>query len=256
MKAKRNQEQTSGYMAQRRQILSKNTNFAIQEAYKSLRTNISFSIRGNKCKKFCITSGASGEGKSITLLNLAISIAQTGKKVLLIDCDMRRPSLATKLPIQKAPGLSDFLAGQSHSDNLIQHCGLKDNERAFHVVSAGRNPPNPMELLSSARMAKMIDRLRQNYDYIILDLPPVNLVSDALAVSKYITGMIVVIRQEYTEKKELATCFRQLRLSNVNVLGCVMNETTSDRGYYSKYKYKRYYRYYKHYSTYETPEKK
>ena len=90
----------------------------------------------------------------------------------------------------------------------------------------------------------------------MVDLPPVNIVSDALAISKYITGMIVVIRQEYTEKKELATCFRQLRLSNVNVLGCVMNETRSDKTYYSKYKYKRNYRYYKNYSTYESTEKK
>jgi Mrp family chromosome partitioning ATPase len=83
-----------------------------------------------------------------------------------------------------------------------------------------------------------------------VDLPPVNIVSDALAVSKYITGMIVVIREEYTEKRELAACFRQLRLSNVNVLGCVMNETRSDKKYYSKYKYKRNYRYYKHYGHY------
>jgi capsular exopolysaccharide synthesis family protein len=115
-------------------------------------------------------------------------------------------------------------------------------------------PPNPSELLGSKRMGDALKELSTYFDYIVVDLPPVNIVSDALAISKYITGMIVVIRQEYTEKKELATCFRQLRLSNVNVLGCVMNETRSDKAYYSKYKYKRNYRYYKNYSTYESTE--
>ena len=99
-------------------------------------------------------------------------------------------------------------------------------------------------------MGAALASLSERFDYIVIDLPPVNIVSDALAISKYITGMIVVVREEYTEKKELAACFRQLRLSNVNVLGCVMNETRSDAKYYSRYRYRRNYRYYKHYGDY------
>ena len=174
MKAKRNQEQTSGYMAQRRQILSKNTNFAIQEAYKSLRTNISFSVRGNKCKKFCITSSVAGEGKSITMLNLAISFAQTGQRVLLIDADMRRPSLGKLLIEKTSPGLSNVLAGLC--DVML---AVRKNIRPnLDILFSGEIPPNPLELLSSKTMEKMLEELKPLYDYIIVDTPPVTIVSD------------------------------------------------------------------------------
>ena len=98
-------------------------------------------------------------------------------------------------------------------------------------------------------MENVLKTLSQHFDYIIIDLPPVNIVSDALTVSKYIDGMIVVVREDYTEKKELETCFRQLKLSDVNVLGCVINESKNGKGSYSKYKYKKYYKYYKTYGS-------
>jgi capsular exopolysaccharide synthesis family protein len=117
----------------------------------------------------------------------------------------------------------------------------------WYIMPAGDIPPNPSELLGSKRMESALQTLREEFDYIVIDLPPVNIVSDALSISGLITGMVLVIREEYTEKKELEHCFRLLKLSNVNVLGCVMNEAKSGSSYYSKYKRYRYYRYYRYY---------
>ena len=113
--------------------------------------------------------------------------------------------------------------------------------------SSGEIPPNPSELLGSRRMEFILDRLRESFDYIIIDLPPVNIVSDALSIASLIDGMVVVVREDYTEKKELERCFRQLQLSNVNVLGCILNESKNDGGSYKKYRKHKYYKYYKYY---------
>ena len=240
--------------ADNQKTLHKNLEFTATEQYKLLRTNLSFALPENEgCNIIGVTSSMRGEGKSTTAINLSYVLAESGKKVLLVDGDLRIPTVAKKMLIESPYGLTDLLRREAPLNLESLKSPYHDK---WYIMPSGMLPPNPSELLGSKRMGDALGELSAHFDYIILDLPPVNLVSDALAVSKYITGMIVVIRQEYTEKKELATCFRQLRLSNVNVLGCVMNETTSDRGYYSKYKYKRYYRYYKHYSTYETPEKK
>ena len=127
-----------------------------------MRTKLQFSFADdNDCHIIGVSSALTGEGKSLTAVNLSYSLAQLGKRVLLIDCDMRRPSIAEKLNIQKAPGLSEFLSGQAREDNLIQYCGLQDDAEAFHVISAGHVPPNPMELLSSARMETMLEQLRR-----------------------------------------------------------------------------------------------
>ena len=123
---------------------------------------------------------------------------------------------------------------------------LLDN---WYVLPSGDIPPNPSELLGSRRMEKLLNKLRESFDYIIIDLPPVNIVSDAISISDLISGMIVVIREDYTEKKELERCFRQLKLSNVNILGCVMNETNSGSGSYGKYKKYKYYKYYRYYTS-------
>ena len=227
------------------EVVGAGISFAASEAYKLLRTKLQFSFADeNACRVIGVSSALTGEGKSLSAVNLAYTMSQLNQRVLLIDCDMRRPSLAAKLPIQKAPGLSDFLAGQISADKLIQLCGLKDDERAFHVVSAGRNPPNPMELLSSARMAKMIDRLRQNYDYIILDLPPVGEVGDALAVAKLTDGMLLVVRQNYCNRIALGAAVRQFEFVDTKMLGVVYNcASENGRGYGRGY-YKRYYKKY------------
>ena len=195
-----------------------------------------------------VSSALTGEGKSLSAVNLAYTTSQLGKRVLLIDCDMRRPSLAAKLPIKKSPGLSDFLTGQATAENLIQLCGIKNDERAFHAISSGRTPPNPMELLSSPKMNRMLDRLRQMYDYIILDLPPVGEVGDALAVAKVTDGMLIVVRQDYCNRIALDNAIRQFEFVDAKILGVVFNCINEHGGKYGNRYYRKYYnRYYRRY---------
>ena len=232
VKATKNQEQTSGYMAQRRQILNKNTNFAIQEAYKSLRTNISFSIRNSKCKKFCLTSGASGEGKSITLLNLAISIAQTGKKVLLIDADMRRPAVARLLVEQATPGLSEVLVDAVKEVDAIR----KEVYPNLDILFSGEIPPNPSELLTGDRMQALIDACAEKYDYILVDTPPVGVVTDACIVANLLDGVLLLAWQNRSRKDTVKQAINSLQLTGANILGYVFNGViTQDSKYYENY---------------------
>lgn len=217
-----------------------NISFSAAEAYKLLRTKLLFCFAdGHSCRVVGVTSSLAGEGKSLTAVNLAYSMAQLGKRVLLIDCDMRRPSAADKLPIKKTPGLSEYLSGQTRAETLIQLCGIPDDESAFHVISAGRTPPNPMELLSSKKMEKTLAQLRENYDYIMLDLPPVGEVGDSLVVSALVDGMLLVVRQNYCDRVSLNNTVRQLAFANCKVLGTVFNGSGEPaKGRYYKY-YKR-----------------
>ena len=235
------------------ELVGGNISFAAAEAYKLLRTKLLFSFADEKnCRIIGVSSALSGEGKSLSSVNLAYSMSQLGMRVLLIDCDMRRPTLAEKLPIQKSPGLSDFLAGQSTADHLIQLCGIKDDEQAFHAIAPGHTPPNPMELLSSARMEKMLELLREKYDYIILDLPPVGEVGDALAASKLTDGMLLIARQDLCDRIVLSTTVRQLEFVDAKILGIVLNCATEEGSSYGGKYYKRYYKKYYNRSRYNT----
>ncbi len=229
--------------------LHKNLEFTATEQYKLLRTNLSFTLQkdNNECAIIGVASAMRGEGKSTTAINLSYVLAESGKRVLLVDCDLRLPSIAKKMQMENEIGVTDLLKGGKSfhmKDFQSQHYSN------WYILPSGPLPPNPSELLGSKKMENILNVLSENFDYIILDLPPINIVSDALTVSKYIDGMIVVIREDYTEKKELENCFRLLKLSDVNVLGCVINESKNGKGTYSKYKYKRYYKYYKTYGKY------
>ena len=224
-------------------LIGPSISFAASEAYKLLRTKLQFSFADeHDCHIIGLSSALSGEGKSLTAVNLAYTLSQLDKKVLLVDCDMRRPTLAEKLNIKKYPGLSNYLTRQNNLDELMQVCTLKAGENAFHVITAGQNPPNPVELLSSSRMKKALEHLRQIYDYVILDLPPVGEVSDAMTVSQEIDGMLLVVRQNYCDRNLLADTTQQFAFVNAKILGVVFNCTNdgSGKGYYKKY-YKRYY---------------
>ena len=236
--------------ARRNTLMGPGISFAASEAYKLLRTKIQFSfVDENDCRVIGLSSALSGEGKSLSAVNLAYTLSQLDKKVILIDCDMRRPTLAEKLSIRKKPGLSSYLTGQSHLVDLIQYCNLKGAEQAFHVITAGQNPPNPVELLSSARMKKALGRLRKEYDYVILDLPPVGAVTDAMAVAGETDGMLLVVRQNYCDRLVLADAVRQFGFINAKILGVVFNCTSDHGANYGKSYYKRYYRgYYRKYS--------
>lgn len=229
-----------------RKTLHENLEFTAREQYKLLRANLSFTLPvTDGCSIIGVTSSMRGEGKSTTAINLSYVLAENGKRVLLIDADLRIPSIAKKMDISGSPGLTNLLMDyDTHQMSLVKS-ELLDN---WYILPAGDLPPNPSELLGSSRMESILQALSQRYDYIIVDLPPVNLVSDALAISSFISGMIVVVREDYTEKNELKNCFRLLNLSNVNVLGCVLNESKNGKGSYSKYRYRKYYKYYKYQS--------
>ncbi|MBR3920099.1 MAG: CpsD/CapB family tyrosine-protein kinase [Clostridia bacterium] len=235
----------SAFMPNDPKTLHKNLEFTATEQYKILRANLSFTIPENvKCPVIGVTSSIRGEGKSTTAVNLSYVLAENGKKVLLIDGDLRIPSIAKKMGIESTPGLTNLLMRFESRQLVSFQSNILDN---WYIIPAGNIPPNPSELLGSAKMEKLLENLSEEFDYIIIDLPPVNIVSDALAISRYITGMILVVREEYTEKKEFEACSRQLELSNVKVLGCVMNGAKTGSGSYGKYR--RYYKKYKYYKS-------
>ena len=227
-----------------KKTLHKNLGFTAAEQYKLIRANIDIILKDHeKCPVIAVTSSVRGEGKSTTAVNLSYVFAEKESKVLLIDADLRIPSIARKLEIESSPGLSELLSGQGTQIPEFKSFLLSN----WFILPSGDVPTNPSELLSSSRMENLLKQLREIFDYIIIDLPPVNIVSDAVVISSFISGMIVVIREDYTEKKELERCFRQLELSKVNILGCVMNGSKSGSGAYSKYKKHKYYKYYRHY---------
>ena len=229
-----------------KRTLHKNLEFTAIEQYKILRTNLDFTLPEDvKCPIIGVTSSMRGEGKSTTAVNLSYVLAEKGSPVLLIDGDLRIPSIAKKMRIDSSPGLTDLLMG--HGAHMTDfRSALLDN---WFILPSGDIPPNPSELLGSRRMEYILNSLRESFEYIIIDLPPVNIVSDALSIASLITGMVVVVREDYTEKKELERCFRQLQLSNVNVLGCILNESKNDGGSYKKYRKHKYYKYYKYYQS-------
>lgn len=240
---KRKQNQFANGGTESRRTLHKNLEFTATEQYKLIRANLDFTIpTDEKCPVIGVTSSMRGEGKSTTAVNLSYVFAEKGSKVLLIDGDLRIPSIAKKLGIESSPGLADLLRGKGAQLSEF-HSYMLDS---WYILPSGCIPPNPSELLGSGRMSSLLKRLREMFDYIIIDLPPVNIVSDAISISSLISGMIVVVREEYTEKKELENCFRQLHLSNVNILGCVMNAARSGSGSYGKYRKYKKYKYYKY----------
>ena len=218
-----------------KRTLHQNLEFTAAEQYKLLRTNLDFTLpQDEKCPVIGVTSSLRGESKSTTAINLSYVLAERGSRVLLIDGDLRLPSIAKKLDMENEVGLTELLMGNGASMKDFRSDILKN----WFILPSGKIPPNPSELLGSQRMAKVLEELREIFDYIVIDLPPVNIVSDAISISNFISGMIVVVREEYCEKKELAHCVRQLKLSNVNILGFVM--TCVDLGgktYGKRYKY-------------------
>lgn len=228
--------------------LHKNLDFAATEQYKLLRTNLSFTLPDEKkCFVIGVTSSVRGEGKSTTSINLSYVLAEAGKKVLLVDGDLRIPSIAKKMDLQRTPGLTNLIIDGNYDQ--IENYRAEEFEK-WYIVPAGDLPPNPSELLGSRKMEKFINAVSEDFDYIIIDLPPVNIVSDTLAISRLLDGVLLVVRQDYTSKKDIDDCVSQLKLSNVKVLGFVMNVIRGEgAGYRYRYRYgyRRYSKYYKKY---------
>lgn len=222
-------------------ILKEDTAFNIREAYKAARTNIMFSIPGEGCKRIVISSSYPGEGKTTTTTNLAITFAQTGARVVIIDCDMRKPRIRTVLGLEGALGLSNVLGGFCELGEAIS---VTSHEN-LHAISSGQIPPNPAELLASRKMAEVLDQLSENYDYIFLDTPPVNIVTDATVLTPVTDGVVMVTKQNQTTHKDLQDALGKLELAHAKVLGLVLGGIKQPKGIgYGKYsKYGRYGKY-------------
>ncbi len=237
-KGKASKRTSKDFHQERRYILNKRSDFYTKEAYKSLRTNIIFSIPSESCRKVCVTSAVAGEGKSITVLNLAISFAETGQRVLLIDGDLRRPNQSRLLERKASPGLSNALAGLNTDEEIIH----KDVFPHLDVIFSGDIPPNPSELLGHQRMEQLLERLSADYDYIFIDTPPVNVVTDASVLSRMLDGVLFVVRRNESDSDSVLYAVSQLEFAEAKLLGFILNgaelggSTRYGSGKYKKYK--------------------
>jgi len=222
--------------------LCENMTYAAREAFKRLRTNVQMALPdGEKaCQVIGVTSAQPSEGKSTVSINLAYSLAELGKSVLLIDGDMRRPSLHDKLDLRQSPGLSDLLTTEDNvGQAVVRYKSATAEKVSFDIITAGRIPENPAELLNSKRFETLIQILSSACDYIIMDLPPINAVVDAVNASQLSDGMIVVLRENNCPRGMLMDCMEQLSYANANILGFVVNGSVEGAG--KRYQYASYY---------------
>ena len=234
-------EKTSRLSKEQQSTLCDKLSFAGAEAYKLLRTNLQFTMPDKDCRIIGMTSSLRGEGKSTTAVNLAYTIAQSGKRVLLMDGDLRLPTVHTKLSLTGSPGLSNLLAGLCDEREALRVSKYYNN---WYILPAGDIPPNPSELLGSERMHNVIDRFSELFDYIILDLPPVNIVTDALVVAPWTDGLLLVVRQNFTTGRALHDCMYQIERVKARFLGFIMTDADIGELTYKKYgRYGRYRRY-------------
>ena len=219
-------------------LVSGNVPFEFAEAYKSLRTNFNFVAHNGENKKILITSAIPNEGKSSVAINLAISLVQTGKRVLLVDADLRNPSLHRYLTLkrERERGLSSILNGSVDMDECIVESVL-----GFDVIVGGPIPPNPVELVGSAEMGKLLAAAQESYDFVICDAPPVGVVTDAAALSPLCDGVLFVVRQKATPKNQVINAVGRLKSVDAKILGVIMNHydmadvPEKEYGYYSNY---------------------
>ena len=213
-----------------------NKDFGMVEAYKSVRTNIMYSMpRTDGGKVIVLTSATAGEGKSTTSINLALTFAQVNVKVLLVDCDLRKPKLHRYLRIERKDGLSNVLCGFSDLDHAIK-VGVKEN---LDVLTSGEVPPNPAELLQTKEFELLIKELKKRYDYIIIDTPPINIVTDAIFPIKLSEGAILLTKKDYTTYDMIEQALDKMQRADANIIGTILidNKENDNIGYYKKSKY-------------------
>lgn len=234
--------------------------FSVVEAYKTIRTNLLFMLAQDNRKCITISSSIPEEGKSTTVVNIAIAFSQLGIKVLLIDGDLRKPTIHKKMKLENTKGLSSVLAGFSPFEETV----ISVN-KSLDVLTAGPIPPNPSEMLSSNRADALLESLQEKYDYVIIDTPPINVVSDALVLAPKTSGLILIVRENFTIYSDIKRALSAIEIANIRLLGTVINDAGAYEGkgyrsgkYYKNRFYKRYYkyggsygRYGKYYSSYD-----
>ncbi len=217
------------------ELLSDKTPFIISEAYKAMRTNLMFMLSDNK-KLIAFTSTLAGEGKTTTCLNMGISFAQAGSRVLIIDMDMRKPRVHRYFEVPSTPGLSDRLGGfmkelpieKTHYDNLF-------------VLPVGTIPPSPPELLMSNSFDEILAEVKDKFDYIFIDTPPIHLVTDLAIIAGKLDGVIFVVRENTAAQELITQAIENLKRVDTKILGFILNDSAGD-SLFTQYKYKRRYK--------------
>lgn len=208
----------------------------ISEAFRTLRTNIQFASVDREVRKLMVTSSGPGEGKSTVSANLAITMAQSGKSVLLIDADLRRPTVNHTFSFLNNEGLTTVLSGAAALADVIR---TDTDVEGLDVLTSGPIPPNPAEMLGSKRMMAVIEEAETRYDLVIFDTPPVLAVTDAQVLASQMDGVILVISSSRTQRDEAVKAKQFLEAVHANLLGCVLNNRKQAKGdYYYYYGYK------------------
>lgn len=231
----------NNYAESIKHILSENSGFNTIETYKSIRTNIMFSLpKAENGKVIAVTSAVPGDGKSTTSINLAITFAELGVKVILLDCDLRKSRIHRYLQIERNLGITNVLCGFCSFEEAVK----RDVRPNLDVLTAGEIPPNPAELFETAEFDNLINKLKEEYDYILIDTPPVKVVTDAVIISKNVSGIVLTVRENQTTYEEIETSLNALNAVGAKILGAIVRECDSTRkkygyskGGYRRYKY-------------------
>lgn len=234
--------QTEGGRTKRRTLMDKDVAFPVTEAYKNLRTNISFALSTKKNKILAVSSALASEGKSTVAANIAITLAQNSSKVLLIDGDLRKPVQHKVFDIKNEVGMSTLIGGLNTFDEVVH----KDVISNLDIVTCGPIPPNPSELMGSENMKHLLEKLSSDYDYIVIDTPPINIVTDALTLLDTIAGVLLVAKHAQSTYDALEEAIDAIKLADGSLLGVVVNNVSVMGGKYGgkySYKYKYGYKY-------------
>lgn len=220
-------------------IALKNPKSRASEAFRTLRTNIQFSSLDNNVKSIVVTSSGPNEGKSTIMSNLAITIAQGGKRVAIVDCDLRKPTVHKKLGLPNSEGLTNMLV----QDLKLEDCIMPTKIANLYALTSGPTPPNPAELLSSKKMKVILTELTQVFDMVLIDAPPVIAVTDAQILSTLVEGVLLVAGYGQAEKFGIVKAKELLDKVGAKILGVVINKVpeSSENYYYGKY-YSSYYK--------------
>ncbi|WP_412768014.1 CpsD/CapB family tyrosine-protein kinase [Halobacillus yeomjeoni] len=213
-------------------IANDNPKSPIAEQFRTIRTNIQFSSVDTELESMLVTSASPSEGKSITTANTAVVFAQQGKKVLLVDADLRKPTIHYTFRVDNTFGLSNYLVSQHSVLDLVRGSDVEN----LDVLPCGPIPPNPSELLGSQKMEKFLEEAKEIYDMVIFDTPPVLAVADSQVLSRIVDGVLLVVRSKQTEQEAAIKAKEQLEQSKANILGVVLNDRDV--------KYSNYYYYY------------
>ena len=200
------------------------------EAYRSLRSNIEYSGFDEKYRVIAVTSAMPKEGKSTTSGNLALALSQNGHKVLLVDCDMRRPSLHKKFNITNAHGIAEVIVRKKEFNEVA-----KRYDENLTILTAGKIPPNPSEMLASNAMSSFIKEAKENFDYIVLDTPPLQVVTDAQILSAKADGVLLVVKAEETKREAVSSSVDLIKKVNGKIIGTVLNAVENKKKQYYYY---------------------